>query len=285
MLKSRHTRAERPTQEPQLFVPETFGLPRICPNILGIIPHPSLIFLPRHGEFKYCKIHIHRYIVMLPCANYPRKGATVFRRLQAGSLTLTAWLAGNWSLVRRVLSCFSSPASGISLCNISSATAEFLLLTQEPLPGAEAKTWPVLTGELKPSWKLRNLQNSILILNLTVLLHQLHSLHLEVQCKYQGNACAWERVNSGRSLNLHGFPYRWKAFFKGLKKDLAVTCVKHFILALFLKPMHVRTKVNWIILEYFLLIRTFWSMSEQAPLADGNRSVTLTGNFKGVIMA
>lgn len=56
-LRSCHTKAEHPTQEPQLFVPETFNLSKICPNVLRIIAHPSLVFLPQHGKFKYSKIY------------------------------------------------------------------------------------------------------------------------------------------------------------------------------------------------------------------------------------
>lgn len=115
-LRSCHTKAEHPTQELQLFIPEAFNLPRICPNILGIIAHPSLIFLPRYGKCKYSKIYpqIHSDAALCQLYTCPQSGVTTFRYLQAGSLTLTAWLLGSWSLLRWVLSCFSCPASAIS---------------------------------------------------------------------------------------------------------------------------------------------------------------------------
>lgn len=75
------------------------------------------------------------------------------------------------------------------------------------LPGAEAKMWPVLNLQLqlKLNRQLRNFQNFILILNLSMLLHWLRSLPLASQSKHQGNRHAWERINSGRVLNLHNF--------------------------------------------------------------------------------
>lgn len=116
LLRSCHTKAQHPTQELQLFIPEVFNLPRICPNILGIIAQPSLIFLPMHGKCKYSKTYPQKHSDAALCQLYtdPQSGVTTFRYLQAGSLTLTAWLLGSWSLLRWVLSCFSCPAWAVS---------------------------------------------------------------------------------------------------------------------------------------------------------------------------
>lgn len=206
LLRPCYAKAEHLLGSLSFFVPRAFNLPSICPNILGIIAHPSLNFLPRHGKSQYSKIYvyIHNDAALCQLHTCPQRGVITFRCLQASSLTLPAWLSGSWSLLRWVLSCFSCSASGASLWQylISHPWAS----TPHPraLPGAEAKMSPVLTLQLqlKLSWQPWHLQNSVLILNLSVLLHWFHNLHLEMQSKCQGNTRTWERFNSGKSLNL-----------------------------------------------------------------------------------
>lgn len=199
LLRPCYAKAEHLLRSLSFFVPRAFNLPSICHDILGIIAHPSLLFLPWHGKSQHSKIYLYIHSDAAPCQLHtcPHRGVTTFGCLQASSLTLPAWLSGSWSLLRWVLSWFSCSASGDSLWQYLVSHPWASVSPPRALPGAEAKMWPVLTLQLqlklKLSWQLRHLQNSGLILNLSVLLRWLHNLHLERQSKRQGNTRTWER--------------------------------------------------------------------------------------------
>lgn len=101
--------------------------------------------------------YIHRYIVMLPCANYTStsKGESCcFSACKLPHwhwLTLTAWLLGSWSLLRWVLSYFSCPASGVSLWQYLISHPWVSAPHPRPLPGTEAKINSPAPAEAEPA--------------------------------------------------------------------------------------------------------------------------------------
>lgn len=150
----------------------------------------------------------------MPTIHLPTKGS--HNVLMLASRHRWHWLLGFWPAEvcwdESFLASAAPAPSSVSLWQYLTSHPRVSAPHPRALPGAEAKMWPVLTLQLqlKLSRQLRNLQNSVLILNLSVLLHRLRSLRLETQTKGQGNMCTWEKVNSGRSLNLHNFPCCWK---------------------------------------------------------------------------
>lgn len=137
---------------------------------------------------------------MLPCASCTRahKGESLFQCLQASSLTLTAFRRVKFVEMSPVLLQLPSPRFWPLA---TSAIPEFLLLTQD-----WCRSWSKAVASVaspapaEAEQQLRNFQNSILILNLSVLLHQLCSFPLKSQNKCQRNTHTWERIKSGRFI-------------------------------------------------------------------------------------
>lgn len=140
---------------------------------------------------------------MLPSANYTPAHEGESHYFSAFRPAHWHWLlSGSWGLLRWVLSCFSYPAPGVSLWQYLIRHPWVSAPHPRLSPVAEAKMWPLLPLQLqlKLSRQLRNFQNSVLILNLSVLPRQLCSFHLESQNKCQRNTHTWEGINSGRFI-------------------------------------------------------------------------------------
>lgn len=139
---------------------------------------------------------------MLPCASctLAHKGESLFQCLQASSLTLTAFRRVKFVEMSPVLLQLPSPR----FWPLATSHQQSLSFCSSPKTGARSWSKAVASvaspAPAEAEQQLRNFQNSILILNLSVLLHQLCSFPLKSQNKCQRNTHTWERIKSGRFI-------------------------------------------------------------------------------------
>lgn len=195
---------------------------------------------------------------MLPCASCTpaHKGESLFQCLQASSLTLTAFRQVKFVEASPVLLQLPSPRFWPLL------TSHQQSLSFCSSPKTCARCWSkagasvISPAPAEAEWQLRNFQNSILILNLSVLPHQLCSFNLKSQNKCQRNTHTWESIKSGRFIKPpwppctdERCPERKTQLSPG-QSILSLCCS--------LNPCMSGHKLSKL-LEYFLLIHTFWS--------------------------